>query len=160
MAVLSPQETTAALNEFVSEKHLGILTLVRKDGRPHSTPVGFMWDDENKVVKIITWSGSLKTRQRELIPAAIEESLRYIGAVRTTARLAVEDIDFEGKFFPRKINRSPGNKGSGSGRNILIGSFINGVIVVTKVDQAPTANPDNSVTCAPATPIHYRYSLK
>ena len=28
MAVLSPQETTAALNEFVSEKHLGILTLV------------------------------------------------------------------------------------------------------------------------------------
>ena len=62
MAVLSPKETTAALNEVVSEKHLGILTLVRKDGRPHSTPVGFMWDDEKKVVKIITWSGSLKTR--------------------------------------------------------------------------------------------------
>ena len=29
MAVLSPKETTAALNEFVSEKHLGILTLVK-----------------------------------------------------------------------------------------------------------------------------------
>ena len=65
MTVLSPQETTAALNEFVSEKHLGILTLVRKDGRPHSTPVGFMWDDEKKVIKIITWSGSLKTRLLE-----------------------------------------------------------------------------------------------
>ena len=65
MAVLTPQESTAALNEFVSEKHLGILTLVRKDGRPHSTPVGFMWDDEKKVVRIITWSGSLKTRLLE-----------------------------------------------------------------------------------------------
>ncbi|MDG2352018.1 MAG: pyridoxamine 5'-phosphate oxidase family protein [Acidimicrobiales bacterium] len=65
MAVLLPQETTAALNAFVSEKHLGILTLVRKNGRPHSTPVGFMWDDEKKVVKIITWSGSLKTRLLE-----------------------------------------------------------------------------------------------
>ena len=65
MAVLTPQETTAALNEFVSEKHLGILTLVRKDGRPHSTPVGFMWDDEKKVARIITWSGSLKTRLLE-----------------------------------------------------------------------------------------------
>ena len=75
MAVLSPKETTAALNEFVSEKHLGILTLVRKDGRPHSTPVGFMWDDEKKVVKIITWSGSLKTRllQEETLLGTISQ---------------------------------------------------------------------------------------
>ena len=43
---------------------------------------------------------SILRERRELIPAAIEESLRYIGAVRTTARLAVEDITFEGKFFP------------------------------------------------------------
>ena len=75
MAVLSRKETAAALNEFVSEKHLGILTLVRKDGRPHSTPVGFMWDDEKKVVKIITWSGSLKTRllQEETLLGTISQ---------------------------------------------------------------------------------------
>ena len=37
---------------------------------------------------------------KDLVPAAIEESLRYIGAVRTTARLAIEDIEFDGKIFP------------------------------------------------------------
>ena len=36
----------------------------------------------------------------DLVPVAIEESLRYIGAVRTTARLAIEDIEFDGKVFP------------------------------------------------------------
>ena len=62
MAVISPDQTTQAMNDFMAERHLGILTLVRSDGRPHSTPVGFMWDDEEKIVRIITWSGSLKAR--------------------------------------------------------------------------------------------------
>ena len=43
---------------------------------------------------------SLLNGNHDLIPAAVEESLRYIGAVRTTARLAIEDIEFEGKIFP------------------------------------------------------------
>jgi len=37
---------------------------------------------------------------RALVPAAIEESLRYIGAVRTTARVASEDLIVDGLFFP------------------------------------------------------------
>ena len=65
MAVISPDQTTQAMNDFMAERHLGILTLVRSDGRPHSTPVGFMWDDEEKIVRIITWSGSLKARLLE-----------------------------------------------------------------------------------------------
>ena len=56
MAVFSPQQIAPALIDFVTERHLAILTLVRPDGRPHSTPIGFMWDDESKEVKIITWS--------------------------------------------------------------------------------------------------------
>ena len=43
---------------------------------------------------------SLLSDNHDLITTAVEESLRYIGAVRTTARLAVEDIEFEGKIFP------------------------------------------------------------
>ena len=58
MAIFSPQEIAPSLNDFLSERHLAILTLVRNDGKPHSTPVGFMWDDDEKTVKIITWSGS------------------------------------------------------------------------------------------------------
>lgn len=37
---------------------------------------------------------------RTLIPAAIEESLRYIGAVRSTARLASRDLVLDGVLFP------------------------------------------------------------
>ena len=65
MAAFSASEVTSALTEFLTERHLAILTLVRPDGRPHSTPIGFMWDEEAEVVKIITWSGSLKTRLLE-----------------------------------------------------------------------------------------------
>jgi len=65
MAVFSASEVNSALTEFLTERHLAILTLVRPDGRPHSTPIGFMWDEESEVVKIITWSGSLKTRLLE-----------------------------------------------------------------------------------------------
>ncbi|MBD35567.1 MAG: PPOX class F420-dependent enzyme [Actinobacteria bacterium] len=65
MAAFSASEVTSALTEFLTERHLAILTLVRPDGRPHSTPIGFMWDEESEVVKIITWSGSLKTRLLE-----------------------------------------------------------------------------------------------
>ena len=65
MAAFSASEVNSALTEFLTERHLAILTLVRPDGRPHSTPIGFMWDEESEVVKIITWSGSLKTRLLE-----------------------------------------------------------------------------------------------
>ena len=65
MAAFSASEVTSALTEFLTERHLAILTLVRPDGRPHSTPIGFMWDEEAEVAKIITWSGSLKTRLLE-----------------------------------------------------------------------------------------------
>ena len=37
---------------------------------------------------------------RSLVPSAVEESLRYIGAVRTTARVASEDLVVDGMFFP------------------------------------------------------------
>ncbi|CAI8279598.1 MAG: Uncharacterised protein [Chloroflexota bacterium] len=65
MVAISPNQTTEAMNDFMDERHLGILTLVRPDGRPHSTPVGFMWNDEEKIARIITWSGSLKARLLE-----------------------------------------------------------------------------------------------
>ena len=75
MAVFSPQEVTPLFNDFLSERHLAILTLVRNDGKPHSTPVGFKWDDDQKTAKIITWSGSLKSRllERESLDGTISQ---------------------------------------------------------------------------------------
>ncbi|HJP16080.1 MAG TPA: pyridoxamine 5'-phosphate oxidase family protein [Acidimicrobiales bacterium] len=65
MPAFSSKQIVPELIDFINERHLSILTLVRPDGRPHSTPVGFMWDNESEEVKIITWSGSLKTRLLE-----------------------------------------------------------------------------------------------
>ena len=65
MPAFSSKQIVPELIDFINERHLSILTLVRPDGRPHSTPIGFMWDDESKEVKIITWAGSLKTRLLE-----------------------------------------------------------------------------------------------
>ncbi len=65
MPAFSSKQIVPELIDFINERHLAILTLVRPDGRPHSTPVGFMWDNESEEVKIITWSGSLKTRLLE-----------------------------------------------------------------------------------------------
>jgi cytochrome P450 len=36
----------------------------------------------------------------ELAPRAVEESMRYLGAVRGTARIASEDIEYRGVLFP------------------------------------------------------------
>ena len=57
-----PKQETPAFVEFVTEHHLAVLTLVRANGRPHSTPVGFTWDSENGLARVITWSGSVKSR--------------------------------------------------------------------------------------------------
>jgi cytochrome P450 len=37
----------------------------------------------------------------DLVPRAVEESMRYLGAVRGTARVASEDIDYRGVLFPK-----------------------------------------------------------
>lgn len=55
-------ELTPAMQAFVTERHLASLTLVRPDGRPHVTPVGFTWDDAAGLARIITWNESVKAR--------------------------------------------------------------------------------------------------
>lgn len=53
-------DLTPEMLTFVDERHLASLTLVRPDGRPHVTPVGFTWDAEAELVRVITWAGSVK----------------------------------------------------------------------------------------------------
>jgi len=51
-----------AQQSFVTERHLATLTLLRPDGAPHVTPVGFTFDAEAGLVRVITWNGSQKAR--------------------------------------------------------------------------------------------------
>ena len=58
----SPAERGPSFLEFVRERHLATLTLVRRDSWPHVTPVGFTWSEEGCCARVITWSGSVKAR--------------------------------------------------------------------------------------------------
>ena len=45
---------------FVRERHLATLTTLRADGSPHVVPVGFGYDHDARVVRVITSPGSQK----------------------------------------------------------------------------------------------------
>ncbi|WP_280455667.1 pyridoxamine 5'-phosphate oxidase family protein, partial [Nocardia brasiliensis] len=55
-------ELSPAALEFVTERHLATLTTVRANGTPHVTAVGFTWDPEAGLVRVITDGGSAKVR--------------------------------------------------------------------------------------------------
>jgi PPOX class probable F420-dependent enzyme len=47
---------------FLAERHLAALTVVRADGTPHVTPVGFSYDPDLRVARIITFAAAHKVR--------------------------------------------------------------------------------------------------
>jgi PPOX class probable F420-dependent enzyme len=58
----SPVRLTEAALAFVRERHLATFTSLRADGSPHVTPVGFTWDEDTGVARIITSGTSAKAR--------------------------------------------------------------------------------------------------
>lgn len=62
MATYDPHNPGDALLAFCEERHLSTLTIVRANGTPHVTAVGFTYDPENALVRVITWSSSWKAR--------------------------------------------------------------------------------------------------
>ena len=57
----TPDAIGAKALEFLSEYHLATLTTLRKDGSPHVVAVGFTWDAEAGLARVITFEGSQKT---------------------------------------------------------------------------------------------------
>ncbi len=47
---------------FLQERHLATLTTLRSDGSPHVVAVGFTWDDEAGLARVITFAPSQKAR--------------------------------------------------------------------------------------------------
>jgi PPOX class probable F420-dependent enzyme len=47
---------------FLTERHLATLTTLRADGSPHVVPVGFSYDADAQLVRIITAANSVKAR--------------------------------------------------------------------------------------------------
>ncbi len=57
---LHPADLPPAVVEFLRERHLATLTTLRADGSPHVVPVGFTWDEDELVARVITSRGSVK----------------------------------------------------------------------------------------------------
>lgn len=57
-----PAVLPAHVVAFLTERHLATLTLQRSDGRPHVTPVGFTFDQDAGLARVITWSDSWKNK--------------------------------------------------------------------------------------------------
>ncbi|MFN8018408.1 MAG: TIGR03618 family F420-dependent PPOX class oxidoreductase [Acidimicrobiales bacterium] len=55
---------------FLGEYHLASLTTLRADGSPHVVPVGFSYDPDARLVRIITWAASRKARNVAERPGA------------------------------------------------------------------------------------------
>ena len=51
---------SAALHEFLSERHLATLVTQRADGTPHAVPVGFTLDGTN--ARVITFADAVKAK--------------------------------------------------------------------------------------------------
>jgi len=70
-AALAPE-----LTGFLTERHLASLTTVRADGSLHVCAVGFTWDADARLARVITSAGSQKARN-----------------VQATGRAAVGQVD-------------------------------------------------------------------
>ncbi len=57
---LDPDALPPAALEFLRERHLATLTTLRADGTPHVVAVGFTWDAEARLVRVITNGTSRK----------------------------------------------------------------------------------------------------
>ena len=55
-------DLTPSQLEFMRENLLATLITLRADGSPHVVPVGFTFDTDNNIVRVITFAKSMKAR--------------------------------------------------------------------------------------------------
>lgn len=70
MTSLDPASLPDAVSLFLRERHLATLTTLRPDGSPHVVAVGFTWDDEAGLVRIISFASSRKARNIAASPGS------------------------------------------------------------------------------------------
>ena len=71
MPPATPDQLTDDARRFLAERHLATLTTLRPDGTPHVTPVGFTWDADAAVARVITSGTSQKARNAAAGVAAV-----------------------------------------------------------------------------------------
>ena len=66
----SPEQLDDPALAFLRERHLATLTTLRPDGSPHVVAVGFTWDAETGLARVITWETSKKARNVAASPGS------------------------------------------------------------------------------------------
>ena len=94
---LRPHELPPAALEFLAERHLATLTTLRPDGTPHVVPVGFTWDVDRAVARVIASRSTRKVRNAGHTSAGCPAVLCQVDgrrwlALEGTARV-LEDAD-------------------------------------------------------------------
>jgi PPOX class probable F420-dependent enzyme len=56
------------VRSFLADRHLATLTTLRPDGSPHVAPVGFSYDPDARVARIITFAASRKVANLTTMP--------------------------------------------------------------------------------------------
>jgi PPOX class probable F420-dependent enzyme len=59
---LDPRALPEAALGFLTERHLATLTTLRADGSPHVVAVGFTFDPDHALVRVITFAAARKVR--------------------------------------------------------------------------------------------------
>lgn len=59
---LDPADLSPDVLTFLTERHLATLTTLRPDGSPHVVAVGFTFDPDDHVARVITFAPSRKAR--------------------------------------------------------------------------------------------------
>lgn len=68
MSGLDPAALPAEVTEFLAARHLATLSTLRPDGSPHVVAVGFTWDAEDGLARVITFASSRKARNLVVAP--------------------------------------------------------------------------------------------
>ena len=111
MSIDRPQ-LTPTQTEFVRENILATLTTLRADGSPHVVPVGFTYDPDQNLVRVITFAKSMKARHAAQGGRAVVSQVdrgRWItieGAVRlrTEADIVAQAVEaYAGRYRQPKV---------------------------------------------------------
>jgi PPOX class probable F420-dependent enzyme len=67
---IDPADPPADVLTFLTERHLATITIVRPDGTPHVTPIGFSYDPTTRLARVITWTGAHKAKLLAAAPGS------------------------------------------------------------------------------------------
>ena len=98
--------------EFIRENHLATLTTLRADGSPHVVPVGFTFDADNNIVRVITFAKSMKARHAAQGGRAVVSQVdrgrgitfEGTGRLRTEADIVAKAVEaYAGRYRQPKV---------------------------------------------------------